>query len=152
AHARSANNGKSMISRCTNIVSIHSDEFKLVHLARTLTPICVISEIAAMTIRPATSAYSNTSPPRSSRCKFPIQSVRMTTFDQRLHRAACSELHRAIDARPAGDHARANSADYGNGGDDDQPQDQGVLDHFTTGFVGEKPPHFLHYLTHFDPA
>ena len=40
--------------------------FSEVHRARTLVPTLVIAEMAAITINPAMSAYSSTSPPPSS--------------------------------------------------------------------------------------
>jgi hypothetical protein len=48
----------------------HMEFCTLVQRARTFVPTVVIAAIAAMTMRPATSAYSSTSPPRSSVSRF----------------------------------------------------------------------------------
>src|SRR3954464_4931859 len=44
-------------------------------------------------------------------------------------------LHRAVQRSPAGHDLRADRADDGDGGHDDQTRDQGVLKHFAALFV-----------------
>src|SRR5262249_25495415 len=56
-----------------------------VQRARTFWPTAAIRAIATMTIRPATSAYSSTSPPCSSRMDFP-RSFTMLTGTPFAHR------------------------------------------------------------------
>src|SRR3954465_6027832 len=102
-----------------------------------------MTAIAATMISPAISAYSITSPPRSSRRNVLLKFLMASSLAVRHARSlpphararrnfgtsrTASSLQGAVQRRPAGQHLRADGADDGDGGHDDQAGDQGVLE------------------------